>query len=299
MKTKTEPTKNAEGFRRAVELLPYYLRHAIQCTIAENSLFECEITDIRLRRDGICAVSAGKRSYPLIGISLSARKLDELIFSLCEGSLYAHADTIREGYITSGGIRIGVCGRAVTDGDRLLSVSECSSLTIRIPHDVPGCADELYTVWRRHHRRGILIYSQPGVGKTTILRDFIRLLTLDGHQFAVIDARGELQSAAKSASADILTQYPKAEGIRSAVRSLSPEFIICDELSGKNDAEAALYALSSGVPLIATTHANDRTELALRPDLKPLLESSAFTLTVGLRRMDGNSEFALDISEAK
>lgn len=298
MKTKTDTRKNTEGFKQATELLPYYIRSAISKTMTENSIGNTDVTDIRLRKNGICAISVGKRSYPL-DISLSARRMDELIFSLCDGSVYAHAETIREGYINRNGIRIGVCGRAVTDKDGTRSVCECSSVTIRIPHDVTGCADAVYSIWARKPHRGMLIYSPPGVGKTTILRDMIRLLTLSGYQFAIIDSRGELGSAADNASADVLTQYPKDEGIRSAVRSLSPELIICDELSGKRDADAARYALSSGVPLIATTHAGKQAELSLRPDLKALLDSKAFEITVGLTRAYGDSEFSLDINEAE
>lgn len=296
MKTASTTKSRADGFVRATELLPYCIRAAISKTVTENSLDESEITDIRLRRDGICAVSVGRRSYPT-GISLSARKLDELIFSLCDGSVYAHAETIRDGYINCGGIRVGVCGRAVTSGGAITSVCECSSVTIRIPHDVTGCARALYAVFCESPHRGMLIYSPPGVGKTTLLRDMIRLLSESGRQFAVIDSRGELESAARSASADVLCGYPKDEGIRSAVRSLSPELIICDELSGDRDAEAALYATASGVPLIATTHAGSRRELSLRPDMSSLIENRVFGITVGLSRESGAVEFKLDINK--
>lgn len=296
MKTKNENQRCADGFYRATELLPYYLRSAIRGVITDNDLLESDITDIRLRRDGICSVSVGRRSYPIV-VALSAHKLDELVFSLCGGSVYAHAETIRDGYINCGGIRVGVCGRAVTSGDAVISVCECSSVCIRIPHDVTGCADVPYRMFTESPHRGMLIYSPPGVGKTTLLRDMIRLLGDSGHQFAVIDSRGELGSAAERTSADVLTQYPKSEGIRSAVRSLSPELIICDELSGKNDAEAALYAVSSGVPLIATTHAGSRAELLLRPDVKTLIADGAFGVTVGISRKAYERDFVFDINE--
>ncbi len=297
MKTKSETEMRSEGYLRIAELLPRYIKNAIDKTLAEHSLPLGELTDIRLRRGGISSVTVGGRSYPL-GIILSARKADELIFALCEESVYAHTDTIREGYINCRGIRVGVCGRAVTENGRTVAVTECSSAVIRIPHEIMGCADGIYAVWKRTGRRGLLIYSPPGVGKTTVLCDLMRLLSHDGHQFAVIDTRGELSGAAENKSADVLIGYPKHEGIRSAVRSLSPELILCDELAGEADAEAALYALSSGVPLIATTHAGSRDELSLRPDLIGLFGRRAFGATVGLARTGTVGRFALDTDEA-
>ncbi len=294
MKTKT--SLRSDGFDRVMELLPYYLRSAVEKTLHDRSLRPCDVTDIRLRRDGISTVSVGKRSYP-IGLTLSARKLDELIFSLCDGSVYAHSDTIREGYISCRGMRIGVCGRAVISDGIVRSVCEISSIVFRIPHDIIGCADSIFELWKKTPHKGILIYSAPGVGKTTVLRDMIRLLSLSGYQFSVIDSRGELGSAALGTCADILSSYPKHEGIISAVRSLSPELLICDELSGEKDAESAMYALSSGVPLIASTHAGSLNELALRPDISSLIEKRAFGAVVGLSRSSNGMSY--DINGAK
>lgn len=272
------------------------LRSAIYKTVRDYSLDSEKITDIRLRRGARSFLSVGRRSYPIEPI-LSARQLDSIVFALADGSVYAHADTIREGYITVGGIRCGVCGRAVQKLGKTETVTEYSSVTIRIPHDVVGCADDVFDIYLRDRGHGILIYSPPAVGKTTLLRDLLRSLSGLSVQFSVIDTRGELSFCDNSSTADTLLYYPKWEGIKTAVRSLSPELIICDELSGETDADAALYAYSCGVPLIATCHAGSSDELSARPEMNRLLTSGAFGCTVGLSRRDGDNSFTCNIEK--
>ncbi len=290
-----ETKEQNTSLRAALELLPLYLRSAVYKAIRDRSLDPDSITDIRLRRDGISYISVGRDSYPLEPV-LSARQMDDVVYSLSQGSVYAHAGTIKEGYINARGFRAGICGRAVLKNGAVDAVTEYSSVTLRIPHDVTGCAAEVYRLFCRK-RRGILIYSPPGVGKTTLLRDLMRLLSGDGAQFAVIDTRGELSRGNFLSSADVLLHYPKAEGIRLAVRSLSPHVILCDELAGDDDAKAARYAYSSGVPIIATAHAGSIRELTGREDMAELLSSGAFPTRIGLARTGGGFIFTKEETE--
>lgn len=54
-----------------------------------------------------------------------------------------------------------------------------------------------------------------------------------------------------------------------ALRSLSPEVIICDEIG--DDAEAVRQCMSSGVKLIVSAHAGSIEELKRRPSVSGLL----------------------------
>lgn len=273
--------------RDALLILPSPIRADIMKTLEAECLSPDELTDIRLRREGGSCISVGTRSYR-IAADISPRKFDDMIFALTGGSLYAHAETIRDGYISVGGIRCGVCGRAVIKNGSIGEICDISSVSVRVARDVPGCSERVFELVTKYTTlSGVMIYSPPGTGKTTLLRDLIRKLSDAGHQFAVIDSRRELAAAARGANVDLLSGYPKADGIRCAVRSLSPELIVCDELSGDDDTDAAFYARSCGVPIIASAHAGSLHELRCRREMNMLAEAGIFKYFVGLSRRDG------------
>ena len=68
---------------------------------------------------------------------------------------------------------------------------------------------------------------------------------------------------------DVLNGYSRGEGIMCALRSLSPEVIICDEIGG--DAEEIRQCMNCGVKLIVSAHAGSIRELMSRPALQKLL----------------------------
>ena len=142
----------------------------------------------------------------------------ELLNYLTGYSLYAYEDEIRQGYFTiPGGHRIGVAGRASTSYSRsrvgagcgglggrgenslgysiaevgaaqqITGIVDIASVNIRVAHEHRGCAKQLMPYIRRelYNIYNTLILAPPGVGKTTYLRDCIRMLS-DG------DVGGEL-----------------------------------------------------------------------------------------------------------
>lgn len=285
--------KKENELKNVLFLLPSFIGDEIENTVKRHGLSSEKISDVRLRADGCSYISVGKSSYPLL-FSLDKSILSDIVYKLAEGSIYTHAETIRKGFITSHGFRCGVSGRAVTSEQTVKNVYEYSSVSIRIPHDIENCALPIFDLYKRSGA-GILIYSPPAVGKTTLLRDLIRLLSFDGVQFSVIDQRGELTR--ENTSADCFLYYPKSEGIVFSVRSMSPELIVCDELSGEKDTKAALYAHSCGVPIIATAHAKTFDGFIKRPENKLLTDAGVFSFAVGLSR-DGNSDkFSFDVKE--
>ena len=57
---------------------------------------------------------------------------------------------------------------------------------------------------------------------------------------------------------------------------MAPQIIAADEIGSKEDVEAILYAVHSGVQGIFTAHAETLEELAHNPELKKLLEQQIF-----------------------
>ncbi len=276
--------------REALELLPYPLATAAVKTAAQN---KGALHEIRLRLDQYLAVTSFGRNLKC-NIRCTRDDIDFVIRRLCGNSLYSHADTIREGYISGPcGIRAGVCGRAVVGGNVINAVTDITSVSIRIPHRVRGAANSAYELLReRDFSCGMLIYSKPGVGKTTLLRELaVRLASGEGtHRIAVVDTRCEIMTGMEeSLMADVLFSYPRDKGIEIAMRTLSPEFIICDEISRTSDAEAVLNAVGSGVRIIATSHAESFDELMSHSFIRELDSKNAFGIYLGLLGRDETS----------
>ena len=172
-------------------------------------------------------------------------------------SLYSHSESIKEGFIvTSDGIRVGICGRAVCEGDRILSVNSFSAVVIRIPSRRPGLADELFALLSKENfRKNVLIYSPPGGGKTTLLRELVFRLSSSGVRTAAVDSRYEICEGIEGCGVVALSGYPRAKGVEIAQRCLSPDCVVCDEISSENDLDAVSKAASGGSAVVATCHA--------------------------------------------
>ena len=196
---------------------------------------------------------------------------------------------MKNGYLHFAGMRVGVVGEAVCEGERVVGLARPDSLCIRIPHAVRGAGEEARELFLSlGGRSGLLVYSPPGVGKTTLLSDLARSLGSGdgGHTVALIDTRGELypQDAPPTARIDCLAGYPIAEGILQATRVLSPSVIICDEIGREEEADAMLAVAGAGVPLIASAHAGRWEELYQRPPIRRLLAAGIFSALLGIRR---------------
>ena len=70
---------------------------------------------------------------------------------------------------------------------------------------------------------------------------------------------------------DVLYGFSKAYGISLAVRTLSPDYIICDEIGGKNEFDEILYAMNCGVKFIITVHAENLSDLKRKEIYKRLV----------------------------
>ncbi len=228
------------------------------------------------------------------------RELGETLGRLCEDSVHTYSETIKEGYATlSGGYRIGVCGSAQSDGEKVKSVYSISSLCIRIPHAVTGvCGELIDEIKTRDGLISALIYSPPGEGKTTLLRDAAHKLSHgeEALRVCVIDTRGEiyLRELFSDGIADVMHGYPRAKGMEIAARTMSAQLIVCDEIGTAAEADAIISVANTGVPLLASAHGSSLSDIMRRPQLKRLADAGIFEKYIGIRRLGSGFSLSVD-----
>lgn len=255
--------------------------------------------EIRLHAGRVCTVTCGGQNF-YTNAELTETELSEILERMCHGSLYAYRDSICAGYVTlSGGIRVGIVGHAAMENGTVIGVGEITGLMIRLPH-VHRVSVE--PILRRLRDAvgigGVLVYSPPGVGKTTFLRAAAAEASSPawGFRTVVVDSREEFSAAlgGRDLLLDILIGYPHDAGIEIAVRNLGAELIVCDEIGSEADALSILSASNRGVPLLASAHARSLGELLRRPVMARLHRACVFGAYAGLSR-NGAGGFHYDI----
>ena len=229
-------------------------------------------------------------------------EVDEIVKGLCGLSLYSHFDTIKDGYISVGkGIRAGICGRAACNKENIEGIYEINSVNIRIPHNCENASAKVYELLKSEDFGiSVLIYSSPGVGKTTVLKDLICKLSSLNKRISVIDTRDELSACMPYAeNADFFISYPKGTAIMQSTKSMTPEIIICDELSSVNEANDVLYASHCGVKFVATAHAACFEDIKRKELLSRLISSGVFDYAVGLKRKNGERIYEYEINDLR
>lgn len=205
------------------------------------------------------------------GYRMTRGDLEEMVGFLCNYSMYAYEEQLRMGYLTlQGGHRVGVAGEAALQHGKIVRLQHIYFLNIRIAREKKGCAEPLVEAVRDAHSiHNTLILSPPGVGKTTYLRDAIRILSEGdgvhpGMKVGVVDERSELGAEYLGVPqndlgprTDVLEGAGKSEGIYMLLRSMSPQVIAVDELGAHDDFEAVSRAFHSGCRLIGTLHGED------------------------------------------
>ena len=81
---------------------------------------------------------------------------------------------------------------------------------------------------------------------------------------------------------DVLAGLPKGQAVQMALRTLSPQVILLDELGGLDEVTALEQGLFSGVDFVATLHAATPEEATMRPQVKYLMERDAVRVLVWL-----------------
>ncbi len=224
-------------------------------------------------------------------------------------SLYAFCEELKNGFLTiQGGHRIGIAGGTVNENGRISGISYLTFLNIRVAHEKKGCADEILPKIRGEEGEiyNTLIISPPGAGKTTFLRDCIRILSYGrdgygknayekegavGKKIGLVDERSELAACYHGVPqndigprTDVLDGCNKAEGVMMLLRTMSPEVIAVDELGSEEDFKAVEQAAYSGCRILGTLHAGSIKELQEKPILKRWCKKGVFERFVLIKK---------------
>lgn len=280
--------------QRALSYIPSGVSREIMEISRSVYCFAQRLSEIRLRSPGVSSIVVGGRLYPL-SFRLSDADLHQILVAISNGALYTSRESVEEGYVSvGGGVRVGVVGVARYDGGKVVGVGDISSLVFRMPAVICDYGEELYHAWLGSGAGNMIVASPPMGGKTTALAALARHIGSgrDRRHVVLVDERCEFDvEAYVGCEVDILRGYKRERGVELALRTMSPEVLIADEIASEREAEAIMSVLGAGVTVITSVHAAGIDELYQRQCVAPLLASGMFSSFALLHNVSGSHTF--------
>lgn len=267
----------------------------------ENLQKEC-LQEIRLRAEKPLMLTYEGVEKVLDEHMVSKSDIEQIFQWLCGYGVYAYQDEIAKGYITiQGGHRIGIGGQVLFDLlGKVNHMKYISSLLIRVSHDITGVADGILgKLYKDGKVLSTLILAPPGCGKTTFLRDLLRLVS-DGNAFgkgqnvSLVDEREELAAVYMGVPTidvgkrtDVISGCEKATAMEMCLRALGPEVVAEDEIYSKKDLEAVKRLHGCGCEVLATHHAYTFEEFETKIFGEEVMKYKLFDRFVLLGKQEG------------
>lgn len=150
--------------------------------------------------------------------------------------------------------------------------------TIRIGRAIVGVAEPLrpYLV---EASGSILVVGAPGTGKTTLLRDVVRIVAdIYGRRCVVVDSSSEIGGEGRKPhpiicrASRLAVPDPRRqpEKMLEAVANHSAQVVVVDELAWIEDSKVVEIIAGKGVRVIATVHGSNLREAIMNPAYFPI-----------------------------
>lgn len=281
-----------DEYYRAVKALPAWLAAPLAQLPAQTAV---RVQELRLRigcavaftvQGRQCAASVLPGCPPaLAAMRLDALQIEEIFYTLCNGSVHTHERELAEGYLTTAaGNRVGVAGQFVQREGQSIALQKVTSLNLRIARNCAICLPPELDKLLEQHFTGLLVVGEPGSGKTTLLRTIARTLAERQRLVAVVDERGELFPPEQPLlPLERIGGVDKARAVQMALRTLAPQVILLDELGSLEETMALEQGFFSGVEFVASVHAATLEDALQRPQVRVLQQQGALRFLVLLK----------------